>query len=283
MRPNPLRELYDAGLPTLGTRIQSSWPTIVELIGDTGKLDYVEFLAPYAPYDLYALDNLGRAVELFDHLAGMMKIEAEPRTYLATRAIGAGLQNLLFADVRSTQDARACLAAARSDTPDGGGLHGVAMRRDVGTVLEVGTAPFVDAVDQAVVGFMIEKQSAFDDLDEILALDGLDFVVFGPGDYAMSVGLPGQFDHPRIREAEEHLIASAHRAGVAFRAELGSPAEADRYLELGVRHFMIGVDTVVLYEWLKANGGAMLEALGRDAPASGPRFDRGRSGYGGEL
>ncbi len=283
MRPNRLRELFDAGSPTLGTRIQSSWPAIVELIGNSGKFDYVEFLAAYAPYDLYALDNLGRAVDLFDHLSGMMKVEAEPRTHLATRAVGAGLQNLLFADVRSADDARACVAAARSDTPTGGGLHGVAMRRDVGTVLEVGTAEFVEAVDAAVVGLMIEKESAFDELDAILDLDGVDFVVFGPGDYAMSVGLSGQFDHPRVRGAEEHLIETAHRKGVVFRAELGAPEQAGRYLDLGVRHFSIGVDTVILHEWMTRSGQEMLDLIGRQAPAAGPKWARGRSGYGGET
>jgi len=37
-------------------------PTIVELIGHTGMFDYVEFVAEYGPYDLYALENIGRAL-----------------------------------------------------------------------------------------------------------------------------------------------------------------------------------------------------------------------------
>ena len=41
--------------------------------------DYVEFVGEYAPYDLYALENIGRAIELFPHMTGMMKIEQEPR------------------------------------------------------------------------------------------------------------------------------------------------------------------------------------------------------------
>lgn len=266
MRPNRLRELLDTGSPTLGTRIQSSWPTVVELIGSAGTIDYVEFLAAYSPYDLYALDNLGRAIALFDHLSGMTKIEAEPRTHLATRAVGAGLQNLLFADVRSAADARDCLAAVRPDTPESRGRHGVAMRRDVGTVLEVGSRGFADALERAVVALMIEKESALEELESILAIPGVDMVVFGPGDYAMNVGLTGEIDHPRVREAEEHVIATAHRVGVAFRAEIDRLDQAQRYLELGVRHFAIGVDTVVLFDYWKRSGSAMLEALGRGTP-----------------
>ena len=101
MRRNRLRELLDADQPSLGTHLLCSWPSIAELVGHSGAFDYIEFVAEYAPYDLYALENLGRAVDLFDHMSSMMKIEQEPRTYLAIRAIGSGIQNVLFADPRS--------------------------------------------------------------------------------------------------------------------------------------------------------------------------------------
>ena len=101
MRPNRLRNLLDAGKPSISTHVLISWPAIVELVGQTGQYDYVEFVAEYAPYDLYALENIGRAIDLFDNFSGMMKIEQEPRTYLSVRAIGSGIQNLLFADVRN--------------------------------------------------------------------------------------------------------------------------------------------------------------------------------------
>lgn len=44
MRENKIRTLLQAGKPTLSTRIQSVWPSIVEVIGHTGLFDYVEFL-----------------------------------------------------------------------------------------------------------------------------------------------------------------------------------------------------------------------------------------------
>src|SRR5713101_6388378 len=139
MRPNRLRELVRADQATLGTHLHSSWPSIIELVGHSGMFDYVEFLAEYAPYDLYALENLGRAVHLFDHMSAMMKIEQEPRTYLTVRAIGSGIQNVLFADPRTVEDVRACVRAVRAESPKTGGLHGVGMRSDVGVVAEPGS------------------------------------------------------------------------------------------------------------------------------------------------
>src|SRR6516165_6808306 len=160
MRPNRLRELLNAGAPTLGTHIHSSWPSIIELVGHSGMFDYVEFVGEYAPYDLFALENLGRAVDLFPHLSAMMKIEQEPRTYLTIRAIGSGIQNVLFADPRTKEDVEECVRAVRAETPEARGKHGVGMRRDVGLVLEPGAPSFVKALDDAVVALMIEKDSA---------------------------------------------------------------------------------------------------------------------------
>ena len=60
MPENRLRSLLREGKPSFGTRLQSSWPTLTEIVGRSRNFDYVEFLAEYAPYDLYALDNMAR-------------------------------------------------------------------------------------------------------------------------------------------------------------------------------------------------------------------------------
>src|SRR5206468_7416359 len=93
MRSNKLRELLKAGKPTLGTHLHSSWPAVVEAVGHSGRFDYVEFVAEYAPFELYALDDFCRAAELHD-LSSMIKVDQEPRAFLAQRGIGAGFQSV---------------------------------------------------------------------------------------------------------------------------------------------------------------------------------------------
>ncbi len=276
MRRNRLRELLAADQPTLGTHIHCSWPSIVELVGLSGMFDYVEFVAEYAPYDLYALENIGRAVDLYPHMSAMMKIEQEPRTYLTVRAIGSGIQNVLFADPRTVADVEECVRAVRADAPHAGGRHGVGMRRDVRFVMEPGTPAFVQALDDAVVALMIEKKSAVENLDALLSVKGVDMVQFGPADYSMSLGLTGQFDHPRVREAEKFVIETALAKGIAPRAEISRPEEAARYLDMGVKHFCIGTDVGILFNWFRDNGKSMLNLLRREPPS-----DPGgtRSGY----
>ena len=253
--------------------MHSSWPAIVELVGHSKMFDYIEFVGEYAPYDLYALENLGRAVDLFDHMTSMMKIEQQPRTYLSVRAIGSGIQNLLFADPRTVEEVEECVRSVRAETPEAGGLHGVGMRRDVGYVMEGGTPAFVKALDDAVVALMIEKESAVENLESLLSVKGVDMVQFGPADYSMSIGLTGQWTHPRIREAEQYIIETALRMGIAPRAELHEPEQAQRYIDMGVKHFCLGSDVSVLFNWFKANGKSLRDTLGI------PALDAETTGY----
>ena len=262
-RRNVLRELLKAGKPTLGTHVHVTWPGIIEVIGHSGAIDYVEFVGEYAPFDLYALENFGRAVDLFDHMSSMMKIDQEPRTYLAGRAIGSGIQNLLFADIRTVEDAREAVASARAETPQTKGIMGAARRRDVGYVLAPGSQLYVEQREEGVVALMIEKQSAVENLEAILSVGGIDMVQFGPADYSMSIGIPGQWKDPRVKEAERYTIETSLKKGIAARVELSHFKDADPYLKMGVKHFCIGWDVDIIYQYCKEQGAAFAQALGR--------------------
>jgi 4-hydroxy-2-oxoheptanedioate aldolase len=39
-------------------------------------------------------------------------------------------------------------------------------------------------------------------LEAMRSVTGVDMVQFGPADYSMSIGIPGQWDHPRVKETE---------------------------------------------------------------------------------
>lgn len=277
MRRNLLREKLTAGEASLGTHLLSVWPTLVELVGQSGQFDYVEFSCEYAPFTMHDLDNLGRALEVAG-LSGMIKIEQTQWTHQAMRAIGSGIQNALFADIRSVADAEACVRAVRAETPRSRGLLGVGMRRDVGTIRDVGNADYVQALDAAVVAIMVEKRECVEDLDAILAVPGIDMVQFGPADYAMSIGRPGEWTHKEVAAAERRTIEAALARGIAPRVELADPADAARYLDMGVRHFCIGWDVSILHAWWREQGAAMRTLLDGVRPATAGRAERRKRG-----
>ncbi|MDQ3700550.1 MAG: aldolase/citrate lyase family protein [Chloroflexota bacterium] len=252
MKRNKLRELLRAGKPTLGTRVQSTWPSVIEAIGHTGVYDYAEFVAEYAPYTLHDLDNLCRAAELFE-MSMMIKVDYEGRTFAAQRAIGSGFHSVLFADCRTPEDVRDFVRAVRPETPEDGGLHGVGTRRF--TYMGYGgSQEYVQALRDIVIVLMVEKKQAVDRLDEILSVPGIDMVQWGPADYSMSVGHAGERAHPDVVAAQKKVFETCLKVGIPPRAEIGSPDEAQRYLDMGVQHFNLGVDLSILHQTLKRHG-----------------------------
>ena len=186
MRPNKLRELLKADKPTLATHIHTTWPSVVEAIGHIGLYDYVEFVGEYGPYDLHDLDNMCRAADLYN-MSMMLKVDQEPRGFLAQRAIGSGFHSILFADCRSAADARECVRIVRPETPEDRGTYGVATRRF--TYMGYGgTKEYVQALRDVVVTIMIEKPGTVDNLPEVLAVEGVYMVQWGGSDYSMGIG-----------------------------------------------------------------------------------------------
>jgi 2-keto-3-deoxy-L-rhamnonate aldolase RhmA len=269
MRENHLRTLLNEGKPTFGTRLQSAWPTATELVGRSGQFDYVEFLAEYAPYDLYALDNMGRAIELSPNFSGMIKMEQSAQWHLAVRAMAAGIQNLLFTDVRTAADAEACVRLVRPEGPDNDFTHGMAG----GRIQVEGGADYIKYYNDAVIVLMIEKRGAVENLESILRVPGVDMVQFGPADYGLSIGKPGRSYagglHPEVIEAREHTIKTALKMGVRPRAEINSAKEAEYYLNLGVKDFCLSTDVTILRQFYRQEGGALRELVAQSPVGQG--------------
>jgi len=261
MRPNRLRELLKSGKPTLGMHLVGPWPGMAEVVGHAGGFDYIEYVGEYSPFSLEQMDNFCRAVELFPNLSCMMKVEENGRGFISSRAIDSGFQSVLFTDCRSAADVKHCVRLVRSERPDAGGLHGCGMRRNVGYVVEGCSEAWTRAMDDIVIAVMIEKTGAVAELEEILSIPGVDMVQFGPGDFSISYGKPGQGRLPEIQASHRKMIEMALKKGVAPRVEIGSFDQAKPFIDMGVRHFCIGWDVGIIYGWCKQNGEGMRKLL----------------------
>jgi len=251
---NVLREKLRSGEPTIATHIVSTWPWVVEAVGQTGAFDYIEFSGEYSTYTLHDLDNLCRAADLFD-VGMMIKVDFDTHQYVAQHAIGSGFTSVLFADPHDVDEARRCVRSIRPDTPEDGGRLGSRSRRfNPGFG---GSAAYVQSLRDVVCVLMIEKRGAVEQLEDILALPGLDMIQWGPGDYAMNVGKAGQSRSDEVKAIEKHVIETSLRRGIRPRAEIQTPEEAKYYLDLGVKDFALGTDIYVLYNWLRDNGKAL--------------------------
>jgi 2-keto-3-deoxy-L-rhamnonate aldolase RhmA len=259
MRANKMRELLKADKPTVATHIHTTWPSVIEAIGHTGLYDYVEFVGEYGPFDLHDLDNMCRAADIYG-MSMMIKVDQEPRGFIASRAIGSGFHSVLFSDCRSAEDVRECVRVTRPETPEDGGTFGVATRRF--TYMGYGGTPeYVQALRDIVVVIMIEKHGTVDNLEEVLEVEGVDMIQWGGSDYSMSIGRAGERNSPDLKKTERRVIETSLKMGVPPRAEINTADQAKYYLDLGVRHFCIGTDITILHGWWKSHGETLRRAI----------------------
>ena len=71
-----------------------------------------------------------------------------------------------------------------------------------------------DALDVAAAGLAgLESQSAIDELDAFLQVEGIDVFFIGPVDLAKSMGYAGDYRVPEVQRTMDEVIAAARAAG----------------------------------------------------------------------
>jgi 4-hydroxy-2-oxoheptanedioate aldolase len=100
----------------------------------------------------------------------------------------------------------------------------------------------VDAATMLIVQF--ESAEAVARAEEIVAVDGVDMVLIGTNDFLADLGLAGQYDHPRVRDAYEKTIAACRRHGkhVGVGGFASRPDLAAAYVRMGARYVSTGTD-----------------------------------------
>ncbi len=92
----------------------------------------------------------------------------------------------------------------------------------------------------------IETREGLENLDAILAVDGVDAAFIGPADLAASLGRLGDSDHPEVRAAIESALRKIAASGKAAGVFVTDPALALRYHSCGATFIAVGGDTTLL-------------------------------------
>jgi len=94
----------------------------------------------------------------------------------------------------------------------------------------------------------IEHPDAVRNIDEVMTAPGLDLAFVGPGDLAMSLGIPGQFDRPKFKAAVAEAEAGILRSNVPLGGVARTPDQAKQMLDRGYRALVFGFDWMLLQQ-----------------------------------
>lgn len=88
----------------------------------------------------------------------------------------------------------------------------------------------------------VETVEVLNHLDDIAALDGIDVLFIGPSDLSMELGIFGQFNDPRFKDALKATINAAEKAGKSTGILLSDPDDFQLYHKMGMRMIACGAD-----------------------------------------
>jgi 2-keto-3-deoxy-L-rhamnonate aldolase RhmA len=111
---------------------------------------------------------------------------------------------------------------------------------------------FAQANEEIAVVLLLETERAFENLDEIVGVPGVDIAWLGHYDLTVSMGIPAQFEHPRFLAAMEALVAACRRHGVAPGFLPSSPESAVHWIRKGFRALSLGSDIGVFLDGIRA-------------------------------
>jgi 2-dehydro-3-deoxyglucarate aldolase/4-hydroxy-2-oxoheptanedioate aldolase len=223
-------------------------PKFAEIIGLHGGFDAVWLDQEHCDLPLKVIEETTRAargvgLDTFVRLA--------PTDYATVmRPLEAGAGGVMAAQFRSARQTEEFVQWAKFHPR---GLRGI---NNSGFDGGYGTIPFADYLKKAnqetFIAVQIEHVNAVEEVDAIAAVKDVDVLFVGPADLSQSMGLPGEWNHPRLWQALEHVASAAKKHGINWAILPPDPTHARRCVEMGCRMLSLGLDIWAIQKGLKA-------------------------------
>jgi len=152
-------------------------------------------------------------------------------TYIA-RIMDAGAQGIMAPNVRNPAEAKKVLDYMKFSPK---GHRGIGFGRAHTDYRGVNPQTYMDEINKhSTFACQIESQEALDKIEEIASIDGVDILWIGHYDLTNSMGIVGQFKHPRFIEALKKISAAAKKYNKGFCLQPNSVEELKEWLPLGM-------------------------------------------------
>ena len=162
------------------------------------------------------------------------------------RALDCGAQGIVFPRVESPELLETAISWTKFPPLGmrGFGLNTMSVNYEPLTMVEILTR-----INQnTMVVVQIETQLAIDRREELLSVPGIDAVMIGPADLSISLGVPGEFEHPKLIAAMEAIRDTCIAKGIAPGTQTRSLKVAKFWKDRGMRFLGCSNETSMLYE-----------------------------------
>jgi len=243
---NHVKARLKEGKLALGISLSVMHPDLIRTVSDSG-FDWVLYDTEHGPWSIETVNDMIHRTS--GSVASPVIRVVWNDMNAIKKALDTGTFGIIVPWVTSKEMARNAVLYSRYP-PEG--LRGFAPGRPASAwglpwdeYLEI-------ANDEMLIAVQIEREEAVEKVEEIVSVEGIDATWLGPGDLSASMGLRGQFFHPKVLKAMERVVEACVDAGVAPGIAAGAGVAefgadyVSKIIKQGFRFINIGGDLSLL-------------------------------------
>ena len=254
-----LKALLASSDTTLGTWTQIASPEMVDLIALNG-FRFTVIDCEHGFFGMETAENLARAADA-NGIASAVRVPVNDPIVIM-KALDAGIRHVVVPNIASGEAARTAVDATRFGPH---GLRGACPCCRSGGHFIRNWKDYV-AQEEGRVGAiaLVESREGYENFKDIVAVQDLTAIMFGPFDLSVSMGLEGDWRARQVYSAVTEMIDRAVDCGQTVIMPVFSPdpSECRSIMEdwraRGVRAFVIGSDKILVADafsqWTAALG-----------------------------
>ena len=241
---NMPRKLFSTGRPIFGAWTSLGHASITEIFATSG-VDFVGIDLEHSTISQAQAQRIIAAAQA-GGAACLPRVASHNREAIA-RLLDSGADGIIVPNVSTVAQVQQLVSWCKYP-PLGGRSYGVARAQGYGLAFEEYVTTWNT---RSTLLLQIESIQAVEVVDQLLAAEAVDGVMVGPYDLSGSMGMPGQLDHPRVRQACQRVVQACRQRGKACGTQLvePTPEAAAAALESGYTFVVLASDVFVLWKW----------------------------------
>ena len=241
--PNHAKRQLAAGKPAFGMGVRQARTVDIAMIGKTCGFDWLFIDMEHGALDLETAAQISTAC-LMAEITPIVRVPGKEHHH-ASRVLDNGAQGIVIPHVNTAEEARVAVSHCKFPPI---GHRSVANLQPHFAFNSISVAELTQQLnDETLVIPMIEAPEAVENADAIAAVPGVDILLIGINDLSTEMGVPGQYEHPKVQEAYHRVIAACRKhnkvPGLAGVYELRL---MEKYMGLGMPFVLGGADTSLL-------------------------------------
>ena len=243
MRPNKAMRILQEGRVAVGIAHAQLGTAEIPKMYAAADLDWVFLDSEHSPFSSDTLHDLIRAYRMTD-ITAVVRV-CDFQYDLVARALDSGAEGIIFPRCEDPEQLAHAVRGAKFP-PLGHRGFGLGPPQ-TGYQAATFDAITVHCNSETLLIAQVESTRALERVDELASVEGLNALLIGPADLSISLGVGGQWRHPRLVEAVDRVIDACRRHGLWPAIQVRDGSLADFWIGRGMR--LIGCSTEAALLW----------------------------------